>query len=169
MRRSLKKNAKPELRQAFGRAIRTAPSFVVICVLWSFWTSTSIDQWLAIMSLAGTASAVKIVLALVLLAAITIGVIVQLLSKPDSVESRSGPVPIPRRAAWIGAATIMLIVCYLPGINKQLGPRATSVIAILTGDQLNTRDQQQLVKGYYEELLGGEFGVHGMESAAGRA
>ena len=26
----------------------------------------------------------------------------------------------------------------------------------LTGDQLNTRDQQQLVKGYYEELLGGE-------------
>ena len=96
MRRSLKKNAKPEFRQALGRATRTTAVFVVICVLWSFWSSTSIDQWLAIMSIAGTASTVEIfVLALVLLAAIAIGVIVQLLGKPDSVEGRSGPVPIP--------------------------------------------------------------------------
>ncbi|MGH8203578.1 MAG: hypothetical protein ACREST_03155, partial [Steroidobacteraceae bacterium] len=154
-RRSLTRNAKPDFRQALGRAARTATVFVVICVLWSFWTSTSIDQWLAIMSLTGTASAVEIlVLGLVLLAAIAIGVIVQLFGKRDSVQSRSGPVAIPRRAAWIGAATMTLIACYFTGINVH--PRATSVIAILTGDQLNTRDQQQLVKGYYEELLGGE-------------
>ena len=41
MRRSLKKNAKPEFRQALGRATRTVTVFVVICVLWSFWSSTS--------------------------------------------------------------------------------------------------------------------------------
>jgi hypothetical protein len=31
-----------------------------------------------------------------------------------------------------------------------------NLVATITGDQLNTRDEQQLVKGYYEELLGPE-------------
>jgi hypothetical protein len=30
------------------------------------------------------------------------------------------------------------------------------LVATITGDQLNTRDQQRLVKGYYEEMLGVE-------------
>jgi hypothetical protein len=156
-RRSLTKNAKPNFRQALGRSARIVSVFVVICLLWSFWTSTSIDQWLAVMSIAGALSALEtFVIALVLLAAISVGVIAQLVSQPDAVADKSIHVSIPHRAAWVGVVTTVLLACSVPGINNRLDPRATSVIATITGDQLNIRDQQQLVKGYYEELLGGE-------------
>lgn len=156
-RRFLTKKDRPTLRHALGRSVRTVLVFVVICLLWSFWTSTSIDGWLAVMSIAGSASAVEILaVALLLLSAISIGVLVQLVGRPDSVERKTMEVSIPYRAARVGAATIVLLAVANPAINGRLEPRAASMIATITGDQLNTRDQQQLVKGYYEELLGVE-------------
>jgi D-alanyl-lipoteichoic acid acyltransferase DltB (MBOAT superfamily) len=156
-RRSLKKDAKPGLWQAVRRSARIVTVFVIICLLWSFWTSVSIDNWLAVMSVAGTASAVEIaVVILTLLAAVAIGAVVQLAGGHDTVGNRSRLVSIPHRAAWIGSAAAVLIAFSFPAVNYSLDRRASSVIATITGDQLNTRDQQQLVKGYYEELLGGE-------------
>jgi hypothetical protein len=156
-RRSLTKKQRPTFQEALGRSARTVSVFVVICVLWSFWTSTSIDQWLTVMSVAGTASMGEIVVVfLLLLLAVVIGVLVQLVGGRESVDRKRLTVLIPYRASWVGAATIALLAIAYPGVNNRLDPRAASMVATITGDQLNIRDQQQLVKGYYEELLGVE-------------
>ena len=156
-RRSLTRNERPTLPHALGRSVRTVSVFTVICLLWSFWTSTSIDQWLAVMSIAGTASVTEgFVVVLLFLLAISIGVLVQLVGHPGSVEPKPTEASIPYRTAWVGATTIVLLAVAYPGVNSRFDPRAASMIATMTGDKLNTRDEQQLVKGYYEELLGAE-------------
>jgi D-alanyl-lipoteichoic acid acyltransferase DltB (MBOAT superfamily) len=156
-RRSLTKNEPPGLRQALGTSGRTVAVFVVICVLWSFWTSTSINQWLAVMSVVQTASAPEILsFCLLLVLAVAIGVLVQFMSGRESVTRGRLPVSVPYRAARVATAAIALLAIAHPGISNQFDPRAESMIATITGDQLNVRDQQQVVKGYYEELLGVE-------------
>jgi D-alanyl-lipoteichoic acid acyltransferase DltB (MBOAT superfamily) len=156
-RRSLAKNARPDLRQALGRSVRTVSVFVVICLLWSFWTSTSIDQWLAVVSIANTASASELVAVIILLLlAVAIGVLVQLVGGGTSPNRERVAVSIPHRAARVATAALVLLAIANPGLSDQFDPRAEAVIATITGDQVNIRDQQQLVKGYYEELLGAE-------------
>ena len=156
-RRSLTRKQRPTPQEALGRSARTVSVFVVICVLWSFWTSTSIDQWLAVMTIAGTASPSEVfTVVLLLLLAVAVGVLVQVAGGREPVDRKRAAVSIPYRASWVGAATIVLLAIAYPGVNNRLDPRAASMVATITGDQLNIRDQQQLVKGYYEELLGVE-------------
>ncbi len=151
------KHEKPTLHFALARSAKTVLVFAIICVLWSFWTSSSIDQWLAVMSIAGTATAVDVAVVLLLFfLAVSVGVIVQLIGSPDSAIRKPAGISIPYRAARVGGAAALLLVVAYPGMSNRFDPRAPSIVATISGDQLNSRDQQQLIRGYYEELLGVE-------------
>jgi len=156
-RKQLTKGAALPLQDALAKATKVTTVFVVICLLWSFWTSSSIEQWLAVMSVTLDASVLEWLSFIALYAlAIAIGVAVQLYN-----DRRDRTVPerrfsIPQRAAWVGSAAVFLLAIANPGISDQFNPRASRLVATITGDQMNTRDQQQLVKGYYEQMLGAE-------------
>lgn len=156
-RKSLTKHVTVSVQDALTRSIKIVTVFVTICLLWSFWTSTSIDQWIAVMSVAATATALEVFIAVLLfMSAIAAGVFLQLIANRKGPVAKRSLLPIPYRAAWIGAASILLLAVAHPAVNGLLNPQVEGLLAAITGDQLNTRDQQELVKGYYEELLGTE-------------
>ena len=156
-RKGLTKGTALSLQDALPRAVKVTTVFVVICLLWSFWTSSSIEEWLAVMSVVLEASVLEWLSFIALWAlAIAIGVAVQLHG-----DRRSRTVPehvfsVPQRAAWVGGAALFLLAIANPDISNRFDARAGNLVATITGDQMNTRDQQQLVKGYYEQMLGGE-------------
>ena len=131
--------------------------FVVICLLWSFWTSASIEEWLAVMSVAAEGSVLEWLSFVALWAlAIAIGVAIQLYGNRTLRTKAKQPVSLPLRAAWVGGAAIFLLAIANPEVSSRLDSRSSDLVATITGDTLNTRDQQQLVKGYYEQMLGAE-------------
>ena len=169
-RRSLKNDAKPGLGQAVRRSAKVVAVFVVICLLWSFWTSVSVDNWLAVMSVAGTASVVEIaVVFLILLAAVAIGVVVQLAGGRDTVGNSSRLVSIPHRAALIGSAAVVLIAFSFPAVNYRLDRLASTSSrrsrAISSTRAISSSSSRATTKSYWRR----EFGVHGVERPAGRA
>ena len=156
-RKKLKKNAALLPKDALTRSIKGTSVFVIICVLWSFWTSSSIEQWLAVMSITTEASILEwLSFVALLLIIVAISVAVQLFGDRKSRLTPERPFSLPRRAAWVGGAAVFLLAVANPGVSERLDPRAVNLVATITGDQMNIRDQQHLVKGYYEEMLGGE-------------
>ena len=157
-RKGLSKKSALSLGEALEKSVKVTTVFIVICLLWSFWTSSSIEQWLAVMSVAVAASALEWLAFFGLwMLAIAIGVAVQLYNdrRLHTVTADRGAMT-PYRVAWVGTAAIFLLVIANPGISSRFDARAADLVATITGDQLNTRDQQQLVKGYYEQMLGAE-------------
>ncbi len=156
-RKKLTKNSVLSPQEALTVSIKVTSVFVVICVLWSFWTSSSIEQWLAVMSVAADASVLEWLSFIALwVIAIAIGVAIQLYGDRRSHTAADRTFSLPRRAAWVGGAAVFLLAIANPEVSSRLNPQASSLVATITGDQMNTRDQQHLVKGYYEEMLGGE-------------
>jgi D-alanyl-lipoteichoic acid acyltransferase DltB (MBOAT superfamily) len=156
-RKKLTKNFVLSPREALVYSVKVVTVFVVICVLWSFWTSSSIEQWLAVMSVAVNASALEWLSFVALWAlAVVIGVAIQLYGDRRSQATVDRSFSLPHRAAWVGGTAILMLAIANPGVSDRLDPRAVNLVATITGDQMNTRDQQHLVKGYYEEMLGGE-------------
>lgn len=156
-RRGLTKQSGMPPGEALERSVKVTTVFIVICLLWSFWTSSSIEQWLAVMAVAVSASALEWLAFFGLwLLAIGIGVAVQLFNDRRSRTAVDEASTIPYRVAWVGSVSIFLLAIANPQISDRLDSRASDLVATITGDQLNTRDQQQLVKGYYEQMLGAE-------------
>lgn len=156
-RRLLSKQPKITPREALAKAGKVVTVFIVICVLWSFWTSASITQWLAVMSVALAGSLQEwLGFAGLIAAAVGIGVVIQLYGQKPTEKERLAAISIPRRAAWVGGAAIALLAVSNPVVVGLFGTQTESLVATITGDKLNTRDQQRLVKGYYEDLLGVE-------------
>lgn len=156
-RKKLTKKVALSLSDATERAIKVTTVFVIICLLWSFWTSSSIEEWLTVMSVAADASVLEWLSFIALwLLAIVIGVAVQLLNDRSLRTKEARPFSVPRRAVWVGSAALFLLVISNPAVTTRLDLRSSDLVATITGDQLNTRDQQQLVKGYYEQMLGAE-------------
>ena len=156
-RNKLSKNHAMLPSEALTRSLKVTTVFVVICVLWSFWTSSSVEQWLAVMSVAADGSALEWLSFIALwVLAIAIGVAVQLYGDRSSRTKADRPFSLPRRAAWVGGAAVFLLAISNPMLSSHFDSRASGLVATITGDQMNTRDQQHLVKGYYEQMLGGE-------------
>ena len=151
-------------RSELKLGLTTAGTFAVICVLWTIW-STPDGMELAIL---GSALA-KITLrevglfAAVLVAAGVAGVLFGRKSREHTEGVRSAAVnqnsPFWRTAAWttVGSA-ILLAVAARPGILLRV-PGSTEVQSALVeffGDlrerRFNPRDQEELLRGYYEDL-----------------
>jgi hypothetical protein len=156
-RKSLKGTVRLSLRDALSRSVRTVAVFIIICLLWSLWTSSSVTQWLEVMSVLSTGTILEWFAFLALcLGAIGVGVGLQMLGSRAHASRAAATLSIPGRAARVGAAAVALLAVANPTVNSGLDARARDVVATITGDQLSTRDQEQVVKGYYEDLLGVE-------------
>jgi hypothetical protein len=130
-------------------ALKTVATFCAICLLWSFWSASSIPQWLSAFELDKTHSIEPTrALLLFLLLGVTVGgsALLATVSKPK-------PFDVARSTAYVTLASFALIAAYAPGVRDLLPTSTRRVVTTLAQSDLSRRDFTKLERGYYEELL----------------
>ncbi len=159
----------PDYRGAFVLSLKTAAMFCTMCVLWSFWTSSSISEWLAVVSVAADSTAVEIAWALTIFAAaVILGTLAQLATHKSWTLSREKAPAFERSVAAISALAVILLLTGMPWSQDLLSGGARNVIAALKSNELNVRDRERRTAGYYEELLGNGAWAHGIWTLKGQ-
>lgn len=140
------------LRNAF----KVLGIFTFMIVLWSFWTSDSIGNWLAMASKARTAGSTDVVLiAGGVLTLAGLGTFIQYLSHLYT-QKKLWLTPSPQRSFWLANAGLATLVALaLPPVSQSLENRLALDLEPVLYSKLNTYDREQLYKGYYETLLAG--------------
>jgi D-alanyl-lipoteichoic acid acyltransferase DltB (MBOAT superfamily) len=142
--------ARRTLRADARAALQAVGMFCTMSVLWSLWSSTSVGEWLALVSVVrGSRPGEMLLLALGLAAAVAAGIVVQRLVR----GMQALPSRVPATATAAGA--LVLAALAAPGVESWLGPRAGEVLAVMKGGRgMAERDDEVLERGYYEGLLG---------------
>jgi hypothetical protein len=144
-----------QLRASVVYSVKVVGMFVLITVLWTLWSSSSVGEFVSLLGVAASSSAVSwLWLALGLVALVGVGVWIQWLTDRGVELSVTGSNPSFRRAAvYTGAGALALVLLGLPRVQGLLGARGGEVIASLQESRFNQRDEELLERGYYEGLL----------------
>jgi len=160
--------ARPLLGPQAFLVLRTACTFLTICLLWSFWTSHSLASWLELLGESGVmpvlradsartladwaVTAASAALALFMLL-VTLGVTFGL-GSPASQAKRQAitrpPARPMREAALVAAGALALLAPHL--FPERFSIEAQLVVERIASNRLNTQDQVALTRGYYEDL-----------------
>ena len=136
----------------FG-ALRTAGTFAAICVLWSIWTSESLDEWWGMWQFEKTTAFDLRWTPVLLVGVVVAGVAKGAAGVPQIVTQTR------RLRRWWESepATVLMLVTVLalgqPFVQSALGWPASSVLPSLRQGRLNLNDTRLLERGYYENLL----------------
>jgi hypothetical protein len=138
---------------SLSTALRTAGTFAVICVLWSIWTSESLDEWLAMWHFEEGLALDPRFVPVVLGGAVVVGA-AKGAGRLPQVASRLKRL----RTMWESEiATVVMLVVVLavgqPVVQAALGWPASSVLPSLRQSRLNVNDARRMERGYYENLL----------------
>lgn len=137
-------------REALSTAAKTVGVFFVISVLWSFWSASSVTQWLSVFDAAGVTGPHPAIPILVLVAAAAI------IGLPAIALAR-GAVDRPYqfgRSALTAVVPAALAVCIsFPAVHERLGAGVSTAVAEVSSSDLNRRDHANLERGYYENLV----------------
>lgn len=139
---------------AWRNAFSVIGIFSFMSVLWSFWTSSSASDWLAIVARGAPRSLTDVMLPLLgLLALAGLGVLLQYALHWNS--SKKQPLSLaPNQIFWLANAGLAALVCFgQPNINQQLETRLGMDFEPVRYAKLNAFDREQLYKGYYETLI----------------
>jgi hypothetical protein len=156
MRSSKRKRlGRPEfsIARAISRSFKTIGMFATMSVLWSFWSSTSIGQWIDVLSSAGNSPPrdfVLLGLAIVGLAALGVGA--QYLESSGRLASLLGPDRTHSRVFATGLALGLLVIAS-PNVQGRLRGPVGAFAGSLTDVSLNEADEERETLGYYEDLL----------------
>jgi hypothetical protein len=156
--------------------VRTVCTFLTICLLWSFWTSSTVGDWLALVSRSGlvpalaqpeTAGGVQwlitgtIVAVVVVMIAITAGVSFGLGPSTSAALRRTkaeGAAPGFLGAVALGSVLVCgLIGLQVPAFNAFFGAPVSEFARSVGESSLNKADIAMLDRGYYEGLAGNRF------------
>lgn len=149
-------------RSAAGLSLRTVAMFCCMCFLWSFWTSTSISEWTHAVSTASSSGILEwILFGVCLLGLVGFGILFQFLKVRVrlSLGDRARPLST---SVLTTVAALMLLVIGMPEVSSAMGPQAVALVQSTKGTRLNERDEAQLTRGYYEELLGTQTYTSGL-------
>jgi D-alanyl-lipoteichoic acid acyltransferase DltB (MBOAT superfamily) len=139
---------------AWRNAFSVIGIFSFMSVLWSFWTSNSASDWLAIVARGAPRSLTDVTLPLLgLLALASLGVLLQYTLHWNSLKKQ--PLSLaPTQTFWLANAGLAALVCFgQPNINQQLETRLGMDFEPVRYAKLNAFDREQLYKGYYETLI----------------
>lgn len=150
-----------DLRAWLGLTLRTLATFTAICILWSFWTSESIAEWVSLWSALGGAISVRPGHAVVLVTALVIvvgtwratagGTEAASTAQRDQSRAPAGrtiAVPVATIAGLAG-----LLALGLQPVYTRFGPELATTIQSLRSGSLSRLDNAKLERGYYENLL----------------
>ncbi len=145
------------LANAIKVTLKTISVFLAICLLWSFWTSNSVSEWVGMWSFLrekNWANGSGVVLG-ILAATVGIGVVSQYLLDRMKKASAVKAEPAFSRVAAVSITPLLaLLILGNPSVYNVLGPEFTDVANSLHQNRLSKRDVALLQRGYYEGLLG---------------
>lgn len=134
-------------RWSFRLGLRAATTFFLFCLLWSLWSTESVNQWIWTLSAAGSVDMKGIALV-----AATFGVIVLLGGVDWEANKRSSASRLRQPQVRSLASLVSLLLLSLP-VVRDIGPQPWSnAIASLQDTGLNVRDADRQHRGYYEQL-----------------
>ena len=142
------------LREGVPLALRTVATFVVICLLWSLWTSPSVTEWLALLSIASvTPTNVVAGAGLVAVAALALALFYRTAPGAASLSgATAAPTPFTRSLARSGAVLAALLVAGSPAVTSRLDAGTRELALDLRSGALSKGDAEMLQRGYYERL-----------------
>jgi D-alanyl-lipoteichoic acid acyltransferase DltB (MBOAT superfamily) len=137
-------------------SLKVAGTFAAISLLWSLWMSPTFADWMALWSVDRFAAArASDAYPLLLGFALTTGV-----SSPPGrrwlgfVTREGREWSFARRVTATVASIGGILLIAHPAISARLGSRVGGTIASVRTSQLNKADENQLQRGYYEDLMG---------------
>jgi len=139
---------------ALLRSMRILGMFLFMCVLWSFWGSTSFNDWITLVSAAGNSPVMDyLIFLLLLLFVVIVGVIAQFLMSRSRSASSEKKYNIAGSAVPSSVLALLLFLVGMPEVGTALGPEAAEIVASVRNNRLNKQDAERLEMGYYEGLL----------------
>jgi alginate O-acetyltransferase complex protein AlgI len=137
-------------------ALGTAGTFTVMAVLWSLWSSDSIRDWIALISVVEvTPENIAILIMVFLMITLVFGLVIWMNSLADNKTVTKAKQPTSFGSTTVTAgAIILLFLIGNPVIYNQIGGKAQELIRDLTVNRLSDREAALLQRGYYEDLIG---------------
>lgn len=137
-------------------AFQTAGTFTVMAVLWSFWSSESIRDWIAMISVVNiTPQSIAVLVLAFLTITIVFGVVTWLKARAEMNEGAGAKTPdFLKTATMTGSALLLLFFLGNPAVYGKIGGKAQELISDLTVNRLSDREAALLQRGYYEDLIG---------------
>jgi hypothetical protein len=142
-------------RQRVILGLQTGGIFVAMCILWSYWSVRSWDEFQTLLDAASNPTPREIAMILAVIFGVCVCGMLWGRSSRDTSEGRGTQAMRAPFHFWRSAGTVALgALCLLtlPSIATRTIPGFQRVIARLHGDVLNARDLDQQRRGYYEEL-----------------
>jgi hypothetical protein len=149
--RAAKETGPPPAGALLRRVPWIAGTFTAMCLLWSLFNAQSFDDWLALWSVSGVTLPWMAALALIVLGAAL--VFETLFAWLPARLGPAGELPFHRYALATGTAMVVLAVAIRPAQSGRLGERARAAMRAVTSAELNRRDAELFVRGYYENLM----------------
>jgi hypothetical protein len=142
------------VRDIAGLALRTAGTFTVMTVLWSLWSSDSIPDWIALISVVDLTLENIVVLVLVfVIIAVVSGLVIWFGARPRREAGSKQPSFLGSSVTTAGAIVLLFFIG-TPMVHSRIGGSAQELIRDLTVNRLSDREAALLQRGYYEDLIG---------------
>lgn len=137
-------------------ALRTAGTFTVMAVLWSLWSSDSVRDWIALISVVKvTPGNIALLLPVFLMITVVFGLMIWISSLADNKTETKAKQPTSFGSTAVTAgAIVLLFLIGNPVIYKHIGGKAQELISDLTANRLSAQEAALLQRGYYEDLVG---------------
>ena len=148
------------LRGALGKVGRVLLMFTILSTLWSLWSAPSVAEWFGMWSVWNVGAPLSLRMTLILAAALgayLLGSYV-LSSTPSGRSAAAFATRVNlRESSYLAIAVLaLLLVAGDSRTRARFDVTALMVVEDLQHERLNRRDQEQLERGYYENLFGVE-------------
>ena len=152
---------------ALKLTLKTVATFVFLALMWSFWSSESVGEWWTVMSAAGTSGLGAWLWVLLGLLGLSLLLLLKQWLESKDIElffdeRRMSFNAVARRT---GVMALGLVVLGMPQVQGRLEGDAGEVLASIKEARLNAKDQAQLERGYYENLLANDNYTSGLFGA----
>lgn len=141
-------------------ALNTAATFFLLSVLWSLWSCDSLEQWLGLWEVAdgNTLRWGAVTFAVIF----TVTLMLECPWRPSHAQPAAGggkgssastAFPL-RQAVWACIVPAMLLlVVSVQRLHVHTGPTAQGILGSLFSTKPNKSDEENMVRGYYEDLM----------------
>lgn len=142
-----------------GRTLKIMGTVGTICVLYSLWVSSSLQEWLALFSsititFDDSLKLIPVFLGMAALIMLSLFAFEKLsLHKDVQIKKSNESVPYFKYATFSAVPILLLFLLGQPEISAHLGGKAQEVVRDLWVERLSAPDVDLLTRGYYENLL----------------
>ena len=137
-------------------ALRTATTFTLMAILWALWSSDSVRDWIALISVVdATLENIAILFLVFLVITVVFGLAIWMNSLgKNKTEASAKQRNFSGSTAMTAGAIVLLFLIGNPVIHNRMGGKAQELISDLTMNRLSDLEAALLQRGYYEDLIG---------------